>query len=144
MTPRASTVELMPAPQSAGLARRFVHDQVRSWRVDTDEDDVALMVSELVTNVSLHARTEALVSVTLRDGCLRVEVTDRSTQAIEVRPHAVGAETGRGLRIVDALAADWGVQAGPTGKTVWFEVPARSSASAPLGSGTQTEGAAGP
>ena len=143
MTPRATTVELTPAPQSAGLARRFVQDQVRAWRVDTDEDDVALMVSELVTNVSLHARTEALVRVSWREGCLRVEVTDRSAQPIEVRAHALGAETGRGLRIVEALAADWAVQTGPTGKTVWFEVPARSSA-APLRSGTPTDGAAGP
>lgn len=142
MTSHAATIELAPAPQSAGLARRFVRDRVRSWGVGTDEDDVALMVSELVTNVGLHARTEALVSVSLRDGCLRVEVTDRSPQPVEVRPHALGAETGRGLRIVDALASDWGVQQAPAGKTVWFEVPARVAASGPVGSGTTGGGAA--
>lgn len=127
MTSRSATVELSPAPQSAGLARRFVREQVRAWGLGTDEDDVALMVSELVTNVGLHARTEALVSVSVRDGCLRVEVTDRSHQPVEVRPHALGAETGRGLRIVDALASDWGVRQTATGKTVWFEVPARAA-----------------
>ncbi|MBL8777769.1 MAG: ATP-binding protein [Acidimicrobiales bacterium] len=140
MTTRAATVELTPAPQSAGLARRFVREQVRAWGVETDEDDVALMVSELVTNVGLHARTEALVSVSVRDGCLRVEVTDRSDQPVEVRPHALGAETGRGLRIVDALAADWGVQQVATGKTVWFEVPALAAAPETMAADGAAEG----
>ena len=84
---------------------------------------LGVMVSELVTNVGLHARTEAVVRVSLHDGCLRVEVSDRSAHPIEVRQHAPGAETGRGLRIVEALAADWGVDAVAGGKTVWFEVP---------------------
>lgn len=143
MTSRAATVELRPAPQSAGLARRFVRDQVRAWGVGTDEDDVALMVSELVTNVGLHARTEAIVTLFLRDGCLRVEVTDRSPLQVEVRPHALGAEAGRGLRIVGALASDWGVRHAPIGKTVWFEVPARMAAAGPLGSAPSEDGAGG-
>ena len=139
---RVAAVELTPAPQSAGVARRFVHDQVHRWSALVDDDDVALMVSELVTNVSRHARTEALVRVILRADCLRVEVTDRSREPIEVRPHALGAETGRGLRIVEALAADWGVQDIARGKTVWFEVPAQLSAEQ-QGSGTTTDGVVG-
>lgn len=123
MVTHEAALELAPEPQSAGAARRFVRDQLRAWRVGADEDDIALMVSELVTNVGLHARTEALVRVALRDRCLRVEVSDHSPEPIEVRPHAPGAETGRGLRIVEALAEDWGVQARDGGKTVWFEVP---------------------
>lgn len=130
MTSHEAALELAPAPQSAGAARRFVRDRLDAWRIGADGDDVALMVSELVTNVGLHARTDAVVRVSLRDGCLRVEVTDRSPAPVEVRPHAPGAETGRGLRIVEALAADWGVRAEDTGKTVWFEVPVHERAPA--------------
>ena len=128
MPTHEAALEFAPAPLSAGAARRFVRDQLRGWGVGVDEDDVALMVSELVTNVGLHARTEAFVRVTLRDGCLRVEVSDHSAVPIQVRPHAPGAETGRGLRIVEALAEDWGVRADDGGKTVWFEVPVHEPA----------------
>lgn len=123
-----AAMALAPAHQSPGDARRFVRGRLRAWNLEIDEDDeddVALMVSELVTNVVLHAHTEAVVRIALRDGCLRVEVSDRSAQPVEVRPHAPGSETGRGLRIVDALAADWGVRAVDGGKIVWFEVPVR-------------------
>lgn len=34
------------------------------------------------------------------------------------------AEGGRGLALVDALAAAWGTLPRPEGKTVWFEVVA--------------------
>lgn len=113
------------APQSAGEARRFVRGHLERWNLQADADDVVLMVSELVTNVGLHARTEATVHVWVSGDRLRVEVADGSTEPVEVQPHRSGAETGRGLMIVDKLAEDWGVAMGPAGKTVWFEVPAR-------------------
>jgi anti-sigma regulatory factor (Ser/Thr protein kinase) len=110
------------APQSAGAARRFIRDQIDEWRVRVDEDEVVLMVSELVTNVGLHARTDATVRVTYSGGILRVSVSDGSTEPVEVRPRSARAETGRGLMIVEALAEAWGVETGSDGKTVWFEV----------------------
>ena len=115
MTPRATTVELTPAPQSAGLARRFVQDQVRAWRVDTDENDVALMVSELVTNVSLHARTEALVRVSWRGDPrmpalaeIRDAVAREWTRArtVEVRKQFYEALRGRYSVRIEPLAPD--------------------------------------
>jgi hypothetical protein len=51
---------------------------------------------------------------------VRIEVEDSSPE------HPVVAETagGRGMHIVDKLAADWGVREHPAtgGKTVWAEV----------------------
>lgn len=128
------------APQSAGGARRFVREHLETWNVQVDDDDVVLMVSELVTNVGLHARTEATVHLSVRGDRLRVEVADGSTEPVEVQPHRTGSETGRGLMIVDALAAAWGVDMGPAGKTVWFEVPA-SISSAGQGSTAASGGA---
>ncbi len=119
---REATLQVPAAPQSAGSARRFVQAQLDDWGLEVDGDGVVLMVSELVTNAGLHANSDATVRLVDQGDCLRVEVTDASTTPVEVRSHRTGAETGRGLRIVDALAARWGVDALPGGKTVWFEV----------------------
>lgn len=43
-----------------------------------------------------------------------------------MRPHAYQAESGYGLRIVDAVAADWGVMDRLIGKTVWAELTHRA------------------
>lgn len=117
------------APQSAGAARRFVRHRVDDWHLGVATEDVVLMVSELVTNVGRHARTEATVRVRFAGDCLRIEVSDASPQPVQRREHSSGAEAGRGLLIVDALAAAWGVEADDHGKTVWFEVPATRLAS---------------
>ena len=119
---RQATLEVPAAPQSAGTARRFVQAQLDDWELTVDEDGVVLMVSELVTNAGLHANSDATVRLVDQGDCLRIEVTDASTTPVQVRSHRMGAETGRGLRIVDALAARWGVEPAVDGKTVWFEV----------------------
>ena len=121
---RQATCDLPAAPQIAGDARRFVQRRLAEWGIDghVDGDGVVLMVSELVTNAGLHAGTGATVRVVDHGDCLRIEVTDDSTVPVELRPYETGAETGRGLRIVEALSARWGVDAAPAGKTVWFEV----------------------
>jgi hypothetical protein len=33
-----------------------------------------------------------------------------------------GAENGRGLELVAALAVEWGAELSPSGKAVWFEI----------------------
>lgn len=64
--------------------------------------------------------------MTLLEGVLRLEVSDpRRDRRPAVRPHAYQAESGYGLRIVDALATDWGVMDRIIGKTVWAELARR-------------------
>ena len=43
---------------------------------------------------------------------------------IALRPAAEHSESGRGLELVDALAADWGFRYTPTGKFVFFTLDA--------------------
>lgn len=119
---RQATLDVPAAPQSAGEARRFVQAQLDDWDLRVDDDGVVLMVSELVTNAGLHANSDARVRLVDQGDCLRIEVTDTSTTPVQLRSHQTGSETGRGLRIVDALAARGGVDAAADGKTVWFEV----------------------
>jgi anti-sigma regulatory factor (Ser/Thr protein kinase) len=85
---------------------------------------LALVVSELVTNAVVHARCGAGRQVALAlvrgEGAVRVEVRD-SGRGVPVPRGAVPftEESGRGLAVVAAVAADWGVREEVVGKTVW-------------------------
>jgi anti-sigma regulatory factor (Ser/Thr protein kinase) len=83
---------------------------------------VELLVSEVVTNAVLHARSALSLCVVRQGDRIRVEVEDTSPVAPVVRPHDDTAMTGRGLALVAALAAEWGVQPTDRGKSVWFVV----------------------
>jgi anti-sigma regulatory factor (Ser/Thr protein kinase) len=94
-------------------------------------DDVALVVSELASNVITHVPHQVggqvhgfLVGVEPRPGrCVRVEVHD----CVDGRPAAREAdeddEGGRGLFLVEAVSSRWGVcLRTPFGKIIWAEV----------------------
>ncbi len=82
-------------------------------------DDAALVVSELATNAVLHSRS--------RHGVFTVHSELFRTHAqIEVcdaggtwEPGDTSTDGGRGLGIVAALAAEWGVDGDARGRTVW-------------------------
>lgn len=101
-------------------ARAFVHDTLAEWGYDSVADDVVLLVSEVVTNAVLHARTGIVVALRHSSGEIRVDVADGSAALPQVRAYDASAATGRGLQLVDRLAKSWGVQPSATGKTVWF------------------------
>lgn len=113
---------------SASAARRFVTTVLGSWDCDALVDPAQLLVSELVVNAVLHAESSVSVRVELMDARVRIEVADNSPVAIEVRPVDPASVTGRGLLIVDALAAAWGVDPTADGKIVWFELVADADA----------------
>lgn len=115
--------EVAPEPGAPRAARRRVAELLAGVP-DLDLDVVALLVSELVTNVVLHAGSVAHLRVRVVGDHVRVEVADRSPQLPVLRPVRRGAVTGRGLHIVDRLADRWGVRAGDVGdgKVVWFEL----------------------
>src|SRR6266542_4180132 len=60
-------------------------------------DALCLVVSELVTNAVLHARTEVVLTLELRPGVARVGVRDNSPATLAVRNYSPEAVTGRGL-----------------------------------------------
>lgn len=117
--------ELALGPELAAVAgaRSFVRLHGRALGLDEDAcDTAALLTSEVVTNALVHGRSEARLRVGARAGMLLVEVADdnsRHPQRQEPDPNALD---GRGLAIIDLLAARWGVRDGAWGKTVWFEV----------------------
>jgi anti-sigma regulatory factor (Ser/Thr protein kinase) len=121
-TERAEKV-LACEPRSAALARRFVDETLESWGWSGADDGVVpLLVSELVTNALLHARTDVRVQVTRPGGRLRIAVEDYGSRKPARRGHTAGSATGRGLDLVEALASEWGVDTVRGGKVVWFEL----------------------
>lgn len=111
-------------PVSPRHARRFVDETLRHWDCGADLDLVELLVSELVTNAVIHAKSdvEVVVQMTPRN-TLRVEVIDQSDAMPIVRTPEAADSSGRGLGLVETLASDWGVDSRGSGKVVWFEVP---------------------
>ena len=128
----ASSTRLDSDLRSAGEARRFVTEALDGWGLDDVSEIVALLVSELVTNAIVHARSEVDVAVHLTADAARVEVSDRSPKVPVVRDAEDQDESGRGLAIVQSLARTWGVRPGPEGgKTIWFEVERPGVSTAP-------------
>ena len=134
-------VEVAGDEAAAGVARlelRLPHttDSVRRARrtiaafLDPGEvpgpvvDDLLLLVSELVTNAVVHAGSPAVVRLDSDVRRIKVAVADRDAERAPsvVEPDAQSA-SGRGVLLVDRLAARWGVEPRSEGKVVWFELP---------------------
>jgi anti-sigma regulatory factor (Ser/Thr protein kinase) len=113
-----------PADRTAPSgARRFVADTLDGWDVPRDViADAVLLVSELVTNALLHARSAPSVELVRGDGRIRCVVVDDSPATPRRRRYANDAVTGRGIALVETLAARWGTEPAGSGKSVWFEL----------------------
>lgn len=124
---RRNSFRLPRHPASVGLARRRVHEHLADWGHgpgDLALDAALLLVSELATNVVRHGphhEQEFEVAVTaLADGSCFIEVSDEGRTGPRLRVADDLAETGRGLHLVEHIAAAWGVWSrGRHGKTVW-------------------------
>ncbi|MET9466437.1 ATP-binding protein [Streptomyces sp. NPDC006544] len=111
---------------SVAKGREFTRQALRDWgwdRTDTSEDTL-LLVSELLTNASLHAGGCHELVLTAGE-TLRIEVTDGTTDlpARDPAPQR-GVPGGHGLYIVERLSDRWGARAHGDGKAVWAEIDA--------------------
>ena len=103
-------------------ARRFIRDKLRGTALEHRSDDSELILTELVTNATLHGKPPVTVGIQVSPDHARMEVADASP-GTPVRPvHGPEAMTGRGLLLVEALSERWGVDARPEGKLVWAEI----------------------
>ena len=118
-------VTLPEGPEGASFARRAMARAAELWLLDKEMTDTALLlVSELATNAIRHGTPPVRMLLRLDDGRLRVEVTDSSPTLPQIGHPGPDQIGGRGLQIVQQLAARWGAQASRSalGKTVWFEM----------------------
>ncbi|MFJ2304650.1 ATP-binding protein [Streptomyces sp. NPDC087787] len=116
--------------RGARLARLLAAHQLTEWgrpHGTEGHDTVVLVVAELAANAVLHGRVpgrDFALALFLEEGrdVVRIEVTDTHPARPARMAPGPDQDGGRGLVLVDALAADWGVRdrLGP-GKTVWAE-----------------------
>ncbi|MFB0620907.1 ATP-binding protein [Streptomyces sp. AGS-58] len=129
------SAQFVSTPRGAQLARRLAVRQMAEWGYPPASDascTVALVVGELAANAVRHGRVPGRdfglrLILDAATGLVRIEVADAASAK---RPPASPpssypeGESGRGLLLVDVLAARWGsAPRHPVGKTVWAEVP---------------------
>ncbi len=120
-------VRAASGPEVVGAARALVRSVLDLWECDDPDGAGALLTSEIVTNAIRHADGVLAVQLDLSivDGLVRVAVEDPNSERPVLRSPAAGAIGGRGLMLVEALAARWGSAPTERGKVVWFEFPIR-------------------
>lgn len=93
-----------------GRLRRIGRAKLRAWGLSALVDDAELLISELVTN-GFRYGTEPQITFRLVIGTdvLVLEVDDGSPTLPQFRDADPDALNGRGLLLVDAIAASWGV-----------------------------------
>ncbi|AMM10084.1 ATP-binding protein [Streptomyces albidoflavus] len=133
----AASCALPPRYEAVRSARAFTRRTLAEWKNDERFDDIALVVSELVTNALRHALPAdtprpddppVRLHLTACERRLVCAVRDPSAGTPAARPPGdCDAESGRGLFLVDSFSDAWGWHplAGQLdGKVVWalFEV----------------------
>ena len=114
---------LPPAPTSPREARVRAARELEEWGDPEARHAVLLLISELVTNAVVHARSTVTVDLAVSDdGPVLVRVHDESPVRPVPRRHHADRPGGRGMHLLESLAARWGVEETQTGKSIWFEV----------------------
>ncbi|MEU6817399.1 ATP-binding protein [Streptomyces sp. NPDC046860] len=131
----AASCALPARYEAVGEARRFTRSTLEPWDVGDRFDDIALVVSELVTNALRHAlpeepRTGPGHGSPVRLHLLRwperlvcaVRDPSEETPVPRETEDDFSAESGRGLLLVESFADGWGWHPVPgdvRGKLVW-------------------------
>jgi hypothetical protein len=94
---------------------------LRQWDLDDLVPTAELLASELVSNALRHSSGPLRLTLERVSG-LRCLVSDGTADLPRPADAGPDDESGRGLLLVDMLAARWGCEVGPEGKNVWFEL----------------------
>jgi anti-sigma regulatory factor (Ser/Thr protein kinase) len=126
--PRIATRTLGADAGSVHAARDFTIATLHRWGTAERSQDIAIVVSELMTNALRHSLPGSgdtrpwppIRLGLLQPGpCVLCAVADPSTAAPAPQTRGSLAETGRGLQIICALSDQWGYTPSDTGKVVW-------------------------
>jgi anti-anti-sigma regulatory factor/anti-sigma regulatory factor (Ser/Thr protein kinase) len=120
--------DLPSGPAAVTLARALVRRICAVGPIASLADDAELVVSELVSNATVHARPPVALTVTRRPAYLHIAVRDASTAEPQIggRDDTLlldgdlrSRDGGRGLLVVEALCVAWGCTPTADGKVVW-------------------------
>lgn len=109
--------------RSPARARQALFEVAAREQLGSVTDDLALIVSELVTNAVRHAVPPLRLEVQTGEHRVIVAVADGCERPPAPRVADDEAESGRGMTLVDLLSSETGVRAHPPGKTVWAALP---------------------
>ncbi len=114
---------LAPDTSAIRRARKLVSDQLWAWGLSAVVDDAELITSELVTNAILHGGGVIELRLSAFPHRVRISVFDENPQQVPAPAGDRGLQVGgRGLALVQQVAADWGHEVSPDGKEVWAEL----------------------
>ena len=115
-------ITLPPTPSSARRARHAVAEALHD-RPAALTDVAQLLATELVTNAVRHAASPVTLTLECDQGAVLLAVSDESPALPRLHDPQPDDLFGRGLLLVEQLAADWGTAPDPdSGKTVWCVV----------------------
>jgi anti-sigma regulatory factor (Ser/Thr protein kinase) len=119
--PRIATRTIGADAGSVRTARDFTIATMHRWGVAERSHDIAIVVSELLTNALQHARPRRIRFGLLQHGsCVLCAVADPGRAVPVPRTPGSLAECGRGLQMVGALSDRWGYSTpSEVGKVVW-------------------------
>jgi len=121
-----ATLDLACDRSAAYHARRWVMQQHLRWvfagrgGLEHLFDDIVLCISELVTTAVEANSSDISLSLQSDAGRIRLSMVDHSDDAPAVR-RIRREDTGRRVRIIDAVATRWGVQGDPDSHEIWIE-----------------------
>jgi anti-sigma regulatory factor (Ser/Thr protein kinase) len=121
----------VPSSPEGPLAARAFLREVGAGLLPSDVlDESTLLTSELVTNATRHAGSDAgeavEIVVSIDDVVLRVGVRDQGPGFDPEQPRGALSDGGWGLHLVRAISSRWGVERYGTGTEVWFEIDTES------------------
>jgi anti-sigma regulatory factor (Ser/Thr protein kinase) len=149
-------VEFTALEEEVAVLRRRVREHLGRWGLQDLVDEAQLCVSEFVANVITHVGvgTPTTLAVLMNGTFLRIEVHDPDTRTLPTLMAAdVESEGGRGMTLVEASTARWGVQLLADRKVTWCELATALPSSEGYGGGSRVTraeamldlyGAAGP
>jgi anti-sigma regulatory factor (Ser/Thr protein kinase) len=120
--------EFAASPVAPALARQALDGWLSEMVGEETADDVRTVTTELIGNAVRYAGLDEDDKIVLLGAIdelhdiVRIEI-EQPTPLSEALVEAAGRRDGYGLglRIVDAVVTEWGLDAGPPG-VVWFEV----------------------
>ena len=116
-----ANLRLPHSDRAPRLARAFVAENLQGWQLDDMVETASLVVSEVVTNAVIHARSDAELLLERTPTALRISVIDHG-EGLSQREKTGGGDGGRGLVIVEALSSRWGTEPTDGGNCVWAEL----------------------
>ncbi|MFZ0665185.1 MAG: MEDS domain-containing protein [Acidimicrobiales bacterium] len=118
------TATFDPTINAPAHARHLVVDALRQWGcAESLVADASLVASELASNVVVHVGQPFSISMEQKPSSVRIAVEDSNVVVPVATKGGLLARSGRGLRMVSALAGSWGVELNDRGKIVWAEFP---------------------